>query len=399
MFLGGELMGYGLQSDDFEAYRNSEYCYATPSETIFFFIFNGYMKAIQDREAAFDAETKAKYDLETMTLLNFRKAVALTYDKEALCTAVSPSRSGGYGLIGDSYIYDPDTGARYRDTEQAKKALCEFYSVDVSKYASLDEAVDSITGFDVEQARAYFNQAFQEGIAAGYITDANGDGICDQTIQIEYALSSDSDFMTKTINYMNEKVNEVTAGTPFDGKVLFKKSAPYGNDWSNKIKSGMADTVLGGWSGSTMDPFGLTELYTDPSRAYDGAWFDATKVELTLTVAGEELTTTLKAWSDALNGATIVIGEKEYNFGDGQLDVEERLNILAAIEGVVLSTYNYIPMMQDAGASLLSQQVYYVIEDYNPVMGRGGIAYMKYNYTEDEWTAYINEQPDGILTY
>ena len=56
-------------------------------------------------------------------------------------------------------------------------------------------------------------------------------------------------------------------------------------------------------------------------------------------------------------------------------------------------------MLQDAGASLLSQQVYYVVEEYNPIMGRGGIAYMKYNYTEDEWTAYVNEQPDGTLTY
>ena len=398
MFLKGQLMGYGLQSEDFAAYRNSDYIYFTPGETIFFMILNGYTDVINEREANKGFDT-TKEDLQTMTLLSFRKAMAVTYDKELFCTTVSPARSGGYGIIGTGYIYDPYTGAQYRDSDQAKKVLCDFYSVDVNAFASLDEAVDSITGYDPIAAKALFAQAFDEAIAAGYITDADGDGKSDQVVTIEYCLSSDSDFMTKTINYMNEKVNEVTAGTPFDGKVLFKKSAPYGNDWSNKIKAGMSDTVLGGWSGSTMDPFGLTELYTDPSRAYDGAWFDATKVELTLTVGGEELTTTLKAWSDALNGATIVIGEKEYNFGDGQLDVEERLNILAAIEGVVLSTYNYIPMMQDAGASLLSQQVYYVIEDYNPVMGRGGIAYMKYNYTEDEWTAYINEQPDGILTY
>jgi oligopeptide transport system substrate-binding protein len=99
MFLKGELMGYGLQSEDFEAYRNSDYCYATPSETIFFFIFNGYTKAINEREKSLDT---TKYDLQTMALKSFRQAVAVTYDKEALCTAVSPSRSGGYGLIGNS---------------------------------------------------------------------------------------------------------------------------------------------------------------------------------------------------------------------------------------------------------------------------------------------------------
>ena len=61
--------------------------------------------------------------------------------------------------------------------------------------------------------------------------------------------------MTKTVDYLNEKMAEVTAGTPFDGKIKFVKSAPYGNDWSNKIKQGLSDTVLAGWSGSRLNPF------------------------------------------------------------------------------------------------------------------------------------------------
>ena len=39
--------------------------------------------------------------------------------------------------------------------------------------------------------------------------------------------------------------------------------------------------------------------------------------------------------------------------------------------------------------SLLSQQVYYVVEEYNPIMGRGGITYMKYNYDETEWAQLL----------
>ena len=149
----------------------------------------------------------------------------------------------------------------------------------------------------------------------------------------------------------------------------------------------------------SVNPYGLSDLYVNPSYMYDAQWFDATTVDMTLTIAGEEITTNLKNWSDALNGATVVINDKEYNFGDGNATVEERLNILAGIETVVLGTYDYIPMLQDAGASLLSQQVFYVVEEYNPIMGRGGIAYMKYNYTESEWAEYVNSQTDGILTY
>ena len=205
--------------------------------------------------------------------------------------------------------------------------------------------------------------------------------------------------MTKTIDYLNEKMNEVTAGTPFEGKVSFTKSAPYGNDWSNKLKAGLADTALAGWSGSRMDPFSLTDLYVNPSYQYDAGWFDATKVDLTLTIEGEELTMNLRDWSDALNGATVTAPNgKDYCFGDGIADVETRLTILAAIEGKVLGTYDYIPMLQNASAALLSKQVFYVVEDWNPIMGRGGITYMKYNYDDAAWAEYVASQ-GGTLTY
>lgn len=398
MFLKGQLMGYGLQSEDFDQYRSSEYCHFTPSETIFFFIFNGHLKAIQQREAN-DGFDKTKVDLETMTLTSFRKAVAVTYDKEALCTAVNPSRSGGYGIIGNNYIYDPETGAKYRDTEYAKQALCDFYSVDVSKYASLDEAVKSITGYDPVKAKELYNQAFKEALDKGYITSKDGK-TSDQTIEITYAASTaPNDFMNKLLAYLNEKMAEVTKGTAFEGKIVFKFSSPLGEQWSDNIKNGMADTVLGGWSGSALDPYGLTDLYCNPGYAYDAGWFDANKVNITIKVDGQDLTMTMYQWSDALNGKAVTVGGKEYNFGYGQADTDTRLLILSKIEGVIMQTYDYIPMIQDAGAALLSKQVYYVVEEYSSVMGRGGIAYMKYNYDETAWKAYVAEQPNGTLSY
>jgi hypothetical protein len=334
-----------------------------------------------------------------MTLNSFRRAFAVTYDKEAFATTISPSRSGGYGIIGSSYIYDPETGARYRDTDQAKKALCEFYSVDVSKYESLDAAVDSITGYDPETAKALFTEAFADAIEAGYITDADNDGKSDQTVKIEYASSATSTFIQDTLAYLNNKLAEVLVGTPFEGKIEIYESAPLGTTWSNVIKAGMSDTVLAGWSGSALDPFGLTDLYTNPAYQYDAAWFNAASVNLTMTIAGEEITMNLKQWSDALNGTTVELDGKQYNFGEGHADVETRLDILAKCESAILSTYDYIPMLQDGSIALLSQQVFYVVDEYNPILGRGGISYMKYNYDDAEWAAYVSSQPDGILKY
>jgi hypothetical protein len=145
------------------------------------------------------------------------------------------------------------------------------------------------------------------------------------------------------------------------------------------------------------------DVYTNPSYQYDAAWFDSTSVELTFTVKvnGEdkELTASAKNWCDALNGTTVTFKDgNDYCFGDGVADVDTRLLILSKLEAAVLNTYNYIPMMQNASKFLLTKKAFYVVEEYNPVMGRGGITYLKYNYSDEEWKAYVAEQ-GGQLTY
>ena len=199
--------------------------------------------------------------------------------------------------------------------------------------------------------------------------------------------------MTRTVDHLNEKIGEVTTGTPFEGRVSFVKSAPYGNDWVNKIRAGLSDTVLAGWSGSKLDPFSLTELYTNPQKQYDAAWFDSSTVPLTVAVNTaapgdaeriEEVTMDLGSFSRALGGETVTVSGRDYNFGEGFASVDTRLEVLAAIEGAVLSTYNYIPMLRDGSVTLLSKQHYYAYENYNPVMGYGGIAYLCYDYSDNE---------------
>ncbi len=392
MFLSGKLATYGLGSEDFDKYRSSDYAYVTPQATIFFFIFNGYLDVIQEREAADDFD-KAKNDLETLTLTSFRQAVAVSYDKELLCATISPARSGGYGIIGKGYIYDPDTGAEYRNTDVARQVLCDFYSVDTSKYENLEAAVASITGYDPVAAKELYKKAFDEALEKGYITDEDKDGICDQVIEITYSASTISDFITKTMDYLNEKMAEATKDTPFEGKITFKAIA-FGNDWSNKIRSGQADTVLGGWNGSLLNPYSIITAYTNPANSYDGKWFDTKSEKLTLTIEGEEITMTLYDWGECLNGTEI----DGHNFGSDAATQDVRLQVLAGLEARILQTYDYIPMMQNAGMHLLSKKLFYVTEEYNAVMGRGGITYIKYNYDDAEWDAYVKEQ-GGVLQY
>lgn len=398
MFLAGQLMTYGLQSEDFDQYINSDFCYQTPAETVFFLLFNGYEKVIKEREAADDFD-QATTDLEMQMNNTFRRAIAVSIDREEMADTVSPQRTGGYGFLGTTYIYDPETAAYYRDTIQAKKALCNFYSIDVNDYnGDYDAAVASITGYDPVTAAELFTQAFNEGIDAGYITDADGDGVCDQTIQIVYAISADSDFMTKTIDYLNASLDKATEGTPLYQKIRIIKSAPLGNAWSDNIREGIYDTQLAGWSGGVLDPFGTTDTWTRTESAYWGQWWDAKAHDMTVNINGADLTMSIRDFAECLNGNTKTVNGVDYNFGYGQVDVEVRLDILAAIEEQMLIAYNCVPILQDAGASLLSQQVYYVVEEYNPMMGRGGIQYIKYNYSDAEWADYVSSQ-GGTLQY
>ena len=142
----------------------------------------------------------------------------------------------------------------------------------------------------------------------------------------------------------------------------------------------------------------LTDRYVNPVYQFDAGWFDASSVTLRLPVNGYEVSMSVRDWSDALNGETVTIYGTLYNFGVDQADKDTRLTILAGIEGAVLQTYDYIPMLQDAEMMLLSRQVSYVAEDYNPVMSRGGLAYLRYAYDDAQWAEYVAGQ-GGSLKY
>lgn len=419
MFLKGELDSYGLQSEDYADYRTSDYFYTSPGTTIFFLV-------LHSNEANLKTAEKDGVDKEIIANDAFREALSLCFDKDAFAATISPARSGAYSVVGAYDIWNPTTGEKYRDTEIAKTALAEYYGFtkqangmwksagdDVTEY-TLDEAVDAITGYNVEAARDLFTQAYNEQLAAGKISATD-------KVEIEFALSETSTFIDKTVAYLNEQIAIATTGTPLEGKVSITKSSPQGNNWSTSLREGKSQTQLCGWNGGMLDPFNSMLYYTYPEYdPYAEAWWDTTTETLTLTLpvgeggADVTLTMTLEDWGLCLNGDQIEIagagadGEigteddtlASYNFGYEQVADNVRLTILAELEKAILGTNYYIPMLQDGSGFLLTQKVNYALgpDDYNAVLGRGGIAYMTFNYTDAEWEAYVASQ-GGTLTY
>jgi hypothetical protein len=157
-----------------------------------------------------------------------------------------------------------------------------------------------------------------------------------------------------------------------------------------------------GWTGSALDPYGLMEAYVTPTYQYDDCT-DFTAITCDIEIDGVVYTASVWDWYNVMNGTPTVIKaadgtEKEYSCGVADKNPEVRLQILGALEGAVLLNYNFLPIMDDAGAQLRGQQVSYYTEDYIFGMGFGGLKYYTFNYTDAEWDAYVAEN-GGTLDY
>ena len=182
-------------------------------------------------------------------------------------------------------------------------------------------------------------------------------------------------------------------------KLTFTRDGTLGNSFSNALKNNTVDMLFGvGWTGSTFDPYGLMEAYTSSSYQYDPSW-DTTTAMLTVDVDGAALTASVWDWTCAINGDEINATDAEGNavvVAAGS--VYHNLAILAALENCVLQNYDFIPLTGDNSASLKGMHIEDLLEDEVFPLGRGGIKYMTYNYSDTEWDQFVTEQ-GGELNY
>ena len=93
----------------------------------------------------------------------------------------------------------------------------------------------------------------------------------------------------------------------------------------------------------------------------------------------------LMDWYDLLNE----------DWQSGVLKEEFRLELIAALEQVILTKYYSVPVTYEFSASLISFKADYITYEYNTFMGYGGIQYMTYNYDDAEWANFVNTNKKG----
>ncbi len=403
-FLQGKLDAYGLDVDHVSDYTSSERIYYTDGDSTWFIAMN-------PSEAAFvewEKENPGK-DKSILGMKEFRMAISFSLDRQKFINTLDPMGSIGLALFSNMICSDPENGVMYRTEEAAKDTILEFWGVsqdDIGEgklYPTKDEAIASITGYNLEGAKELFNQAYDAAVAAGVYNGTDTIEICIGTP------NNTSKFYTNGYDFLVNNYTEAVKGTKLEGKLTFTNDSTLGNGFSDALRANTVDMLFGvGWTGSALNPYGLIGAYTYPDYQYDPSW-DTSKEMMQFTFDGVTYEASVLNWTYACEGETIEIrnvatGQMvEYACGTAEVKKdpskqEERVLLLAAIEGAVLRNYDMIPTHCDSSASLLGYQVEYYTQEYVYGVGRGGIQYMTYNYTDAEWEEYITEK-GGVLNY
>lgn len=424
MFLAGQLDSYGLQADDMETYGSSDYTYYTDSESTWYLVMNPDMDNLVELQKAATPATAGNTVIKTvLTIQEFRQALSYSINRQNYNQTLSPTSGIAKALLSSMIVADPESGLTYRSLDQAKDAILKFWGLadqwgEGKKYADRDAAIDSITGYDPDGAKALFNTAYDKAVAQGLISE---DLVASGKWEVQITIG-----IPKAVKYYNDGSEvlkgfwtEAAKGTKFEGHITCTNSQELGSSgFGEYLRTGQVDLLFGvGYGGSMFDPYSMMDCFTG-SLQYDpftdkaaiecDVYFDPSYVK-DEKLAGKTLRASLYDWvSEACMGneITAVVVDKDGNatkesvtLSAGTSDAPEtRITILAAAEGKILTLANVFPLSTDATASLRCMRVKYKTEDYVVGMGRGGIEWYTYAMDDTEFAEYVNSQ-GGKLDY
>jgi len=358
-------------------YAESDLSRTVPGDTSFLMVFN------PDFEALAKSEEESREDINRtiLSLSSFRRAMSLSVDRFALCEAIAPSSQPSLGLFTPLVVSDLDTGVPYRNTDQG-----------LSVIASVWGASADCGGYDPEEAAKLFDQAWSEALEAGYLDPRS-------IVDIRIGIPGTEAYYELGYEKLTKQFAEVVKGTNLEGKLRFTRIDVQGIECYQALKENRVDMLFGvGWAGNALNPHALMEAYISDTYRHDPSW-DISSARMTVTIHGESYTSSVTNWFEIMLGERRVVtgpnGETmEFICGDsGNPGV--RLDILAGLETAVLQNYDVIPLYQGVVTELWGRQVECKVNSYIFGLGFGGIKYMTFNCSDQDWSLRISS---GSLT-
>lgn len=382
-FLKGDLDDWAPPADQVVDYATSEQLYKVDETYMMSFFFNTNLDNLKEMDAS-------KGNTNSVVLSNetFRRAFSLAIDRAEWVTATAGFKPY-YSLLNELYYYDVynDPESIYRHSDQAMQAICNLYEVKYGEgtpYKNLKEAYDSITGYNLTEAKELMKKAYTELTEAGIYKGG------DIHIRVGYKKGALDSTDNTQVELIQKYLNAALEGSGF-GKAELEAVGNIENRYK-AVPDGEFAIGYGAWGGAAFYPFRNMQVYCDTEQyagqINEAADWDPATEELTLKLNGEDVTMTWQEWSRSC------VGTGRFSTAD----FETKLNILSAMEELFLKKYYRIPLAGSTACTMLSYKLNYFTENYNIMYGFGGLELMRFNYTDEEWAAAVKEA-GGVLEY
>lgn len=400
LFMQGKLEDYGLTGTEFEDYQYSNYLMSEPESYTYQFFLSTNLNALQAKDTATESHS-------VLSLTTFRKALSYAIERSQYIAGYSPTSEPGLSILNYLYISDPETGEVYRETEQGMSTVLIYEGFRDNgdgtwtdtraniPYDSIEEAYDTLTGYDPEYAADLFEQAYAEAVEEGYYEDG-------QAVVIDYgtpAVGSTTAAMISLFNTMFAEVLEL-CDEPTFSEVRIDIDNSYGSEdayWA-AVKAGTVDLSFSAWGGAAMDPWGVIfSCYIDPNNS-NNYGFDTTAkdIDIPIEYENEDITASLYDWAMWLYNGQSDDEYDETNLYEvlgvavGDADYQFKLDVLSKCELAQMETYCNIPIFYSYVASIKSAKYNNGSDTYiNNMIGYGSIRHITYNYDDAEWAAYV----------
>ncbi len=397
LFNQGKLDIVELTSEDLAVYRMSDYLRKTDETYTFRWIFATSLESLK----ALEDEANDGGNKRVLSYDDFRKAISLSMDRSTFVAQASAGFKPAYYLLNYLYYTDieNDPNSQYRKTKEAKEAVLNLYGITYGEgtpYATIDDAFNAVTGYDVEEARALFQSVYEQAIADGNYTDGQPVNI---TAMVSAAAAATADDI-KQQDLLNQFVAEATKGTGFEGKITFTFQTGSSTRYDD-VAGGKVEMIRGAWGGAAFYPFSTIRVYADSAymgglaKIHESNGWDPTKELVSVTYdfdkngEAETVEKSFEAWAQTING------DGEYA-GDEFVDV--KLAVLSQVETGILQAYQCIPWGTSTVCDLYSQRLEWATLDFNIMYSYGGVRLLKFNMSDAEWADYVASQ-GGILSY
>jgi ABC-type transport system substrate-binding protein len=392
-FLKGELDTATLVATDLVEYGTSDYLQVMPNTYLYRVFYDLGLADLQ----ALDKNGDANSNTVALTNKSFRLALSVAIDRNEYTKITN--RVPAFAMMNDLYTYDYEgemaDGARYRyrDLDIAKEAILNIYDIKYgagTEYPTLDIAVDSVTGYDPALAAELFKTAFEE-LSAG-AASTGFDPSKPVHILIGFSPSSISPTALASQNELNRAFAAAAAGSGFAG-VEFEFVVD--SDRYTAVTDGRLAASIGAVGGARQDPWGISRAFLDASYSiYLGSNIPNDQLELTYdwdenpATPDETIKQSLYEWYVALTDT----------YFEASIDLKGFL--LASLESYYLKQGYTTALESGVDTALTSIRVSYPIDEYDPIIGFGGLPYAKFSLDDTEWTAYIAQNTvNGSLQY